>query len=205
MTGAVAAVAAAALPRSANAAAASFATPQAPVGMIFPYAGTVENVQGLESAGFAVLCDGRSLSKARFPDLFDVIGSAWGGDGANNFNVPDLRGLFLRGVDFSPNSTAPQRENARAQDPGPRKELAPGGHRADSPQNIVGSYEDDLVGPHNHFMQSNTQVGAATDGYAADRGLVNSSRGPIPTSTNSGSESRPVNAAVWYMIVSKHA
>jgi microcystin-dependent protein len=43
-------------------------------------------------------CTGQQLSKEDNPGLFDVIGYAYGGSG-NNFNVPDLRGLFVRGLD----------------------------------------------------------------------------------------------------------
>src|SRR5688572_11624128 len=55
-----------------------------------------------------VACDGALYDRtsSKFRKLFDVIGVSWGGDGANKFAVPDLRGLFLRGVselvDFDP-------------------------------------------------------------------------------------------------------
>ena len=38
-----------------------------------------------------VLCDGRSLDIATYDTLFYLIGTTYGGDGVNNFNVPDLR------------------------------------------------------------------------------------------------------------------
>lgn len=37
-------------------------------------------------------CDGRALSPADHPRLFAVIGTAYGGDGVDSFNLPDLRG-----------------------------------------------------------------------------------------------------------------
>ncbi|HEV8502931.1 MAG TPA: tail fiber protein [Casimicrobiaceae bacterium] len=41
-----------------------------------------------------ISCDGYALSRAAYPDLFAVIGTAWGaGDGSSTFNVPNLRGL----------------------------------------------------------------------------------------------------------------
>lgn len=69
-------------------------TPDAlPVGSILPLAST--NVP----AGF-IECDGRTISRTTFSDLFSEIGTVWGvGDGVNTFNVPDLRGEFLRGWD----------------------------------------------------------------------------------------------------------
>ncbi|WP_375673930.1 phage tail protein, partial [Bartonella sp. TS82HLJMH] len=47
-----------------------------------------------------LLCDGRAYSREAYRDLFLLIGTTWGeGDGVETFNVPDLRGMFLRGVD----------------------------------------------------------------------------------------------------------
>jgi|GEM_PF-4713301 len=43
-------------------------------------------------------CDGRSLSIEKYPTLFNQIGYAWGGEG-DEFNLPNLNGQFLRGLD----------------------------------------------------------------------------------------------------------
>ena len=50
----------------------------------------------LPAASF-VPCDGRllPLSDGRYHALFSVIGSRYGGNGSNNFAVPDLRGHKL--------------------------------------------------------------------------------------------------------------
>lgn len=73
-----------------------------PTGSVFPFAGTVEPF------GF-LLCDGRSLLRAEYPGLFSVIGTAHGAADATHFNIPDYRGMFLRGVDsgrgLDPNRT----------------------------------------------------------------------------------------------------
>jgi len=50
---------------------------------------------GLISAGW-LECDGTSYPVAAYPSLFNEIGYAWGGAGAN-FNVPDFRGVVPRG------------------------------------------------------------------------------------------------------------
>jgi Microcystin-dependent protein len=42
-------------------------------------------------------CDGQSVPKVDYPELFAVIGSTFGGD-ATNFNVPDYRGRIPCGV-----------------------------------------------------------------------------------------------------------
>jgi len=47
-----------------------------------------------------IICDGSPVSRTAYNHLFDVIGTTWGvGDGSSTFNLPDLRGEFLRGYD----------------------------------------------------------------------------------------------------------
>ena len=46
--------------------------------------------------------NGAAISRTTFATLFTAIGTVYGaGDGATTFNVPDLRGEFLRGLDDS--------------------------------------------------------------------------------------------------------
>lgn len=45
-------------------------------------------------------CDGSAVSRTTYADLFNAIGTTFGnGDGATTFNIPDLRGQFVRGWD----------------------------------------------------------------------------------------------------------
>lgn len=45
-------------------------------------------------------CNGSALSRITYADLYAAIGTLYGaGDGSNTFNIPDLRGEFLRGFD----------------------------------------------------------------------------------------------------------
>lgn len=37
-------------------------------------------------------CDGQTLSISEHPSLFKILGTLYGGDGVNNFKLPDLRG-----------------------------------------------------------------------------------------------------------------
>lgn len=63
-----------------------------PTGFVLPYAGAGAPV------GF-LLCDGASVNRVVYADLFGVLGTTYGaGDGAATFNVPDLRGRFPVGV-----------------------------------------------------------------------------------------------------------
>lgn len=64
-----------------------------PVGAILPY-GSSSSLSGW------VLCTGQALSRTTYAALFAVIGTSYGvGDGSTTFNVPDLRGRVLAGLD----------------------------------------------------------------------------------------------------------
>lgn len=63
-----------------------------PVGAVFHVA------QTSCPTGFLV-CDGSTHSSVNYPRLFGAIGYTYGGDGNGNFQVPDLRGSFVRGWD----------------------------------------------------------------------------------------------------------
>jgi microcystin-dependent protein len=43
-------------------------------------------------------CDGSTLSIAAYQALFSIIGIQFGGNGTTTFNLPDLRGVVLPGV-----------------------------------------------------------------------------------------------------------
>lgn len=61
------------------------------IGTIVPYGGTSA------PTGF-LACDGATLDRTTYADLFSAIGTTWGaGDGATTFTIPDLRNRFIRG------------------------------------------------------------------------------------------------------------
>lgn len=62
------------------------------IGEIIEYAG--ESIPG----GYLV-CDGSAVSRTEYSELFDVIGTLYGsGDGSTTFNLPDLRGRVVTGL-----------------------------------------------------------------------------------------------------------
>lgn len=64
----------------------------APVGEIFFFAKSTPPEH-------ALACDGAAVSRAAYPELFGAIGTTFGaGDGSTTFNLPDLRGRFIRGT-----------------------------------------------------------------------------------------------------------
>jgi microcystin-dependent protein/cytoskeletal protein CcmA (bactofilin family) len=160
--------------------------------------GTIVAYAGTTAPSGYVVCDGRPLVTTQQPDLFAAIGYTWGGTGAN-FNIPDLRGMFIRGS--GTNGTV----------------NASGGGKAVGP--TVGTTQGDLFGSHRHTLTLNTCDYVAN--FKDVRGVLapntdqqqtgqKSSAGnvtPIPQNggeavslTGSTVETRPVNAGVLYII-----
>lgn len=64
-------------------------------GIILPFSGTTPPPTWL-------ICSGQAVSRVEFENLFNVIGVTFGsGDGSTTFNVPDLRGRFIKGKEDS--------------------------------------------------------------------------------------------------------
>ena len=64
-----------------------------PTGSIVFYAADTPPIGWLE-------CDGREIDRSQYAALFNVIGLTYGpGNGIDSFNLPDLRGVFIRGWD----------------------------------------------------------------------------------------------------------
>ena len=72
-----------------------------PIGSILPYA-------GITAPDGYLFCDGSEIERAKFSDLFDIIGNVYNGAsslvGVNTFKLPDLRGRFPLGKDNMDNA-----------------------------------------------------------------------------------------------------
>jgi microcystin-dependent protein len=147
-------------------------------GTVHAFAGPEANVP----SGY-IPCDGRSILKTAEPDLYAAIAGYWG-ETLTHFNVPDMRGLFLRMVDTTTNGDANR-------DPDELTRAPSGTGTASEP----GSYQADEFKAHTHNWFN--QGGAGGDSYAnTNSGQAN----PLATSSTGGAESRPKNVYVIYMI-----
>ena len=71
------------------------ASTELPVGTIVPFAGTT-----IPSGYMA--CDGSAISRTTYAELYNAIGTTYGsGNGTSTFNLPDLNGRFLLGLNSS--------------------------------------------------------------------------------------------------------
>lgn len=130
-----------------------------PVGVVLPYAGSLADTDTqpstlnlaqvrtrLAAAGW-LFCNGDALCCKDYALLYGVIGNAFGGDGNGHFNLPDLRGRFVRGVD-----------GGSKRDPSLDKRLSPaaGGNAG----NQVGSVQADAYQGHEHdYSAPSTSIG----------------------------------------------
>ena len=70
------------------------------IGAIIPFSGDISSIPD----GF-MLCDGSAISRTTYATLFSIIGTTYGnGDGSTTFNLPDLRGRTIVGVDTNDSS-----------------------------------------------------------------------------------------------------
>jgi microcystin-dependent protein len=172
-------------------------TLQPPIGTIMAYAGPVDD--NFEKTNGWAQCNGRSVPRTgtapngeKYSDLFNAIGSSWGGDGVNNFNLPSLEGVFLRGVDGMAGNDP---------DKGSRTASKPGGHAG----NQVGSFQADQVVGHSHSFTGHHLEADGGSGFDGTGFKTNSNPkpgfdGPQTSDTVGGNETRPKNAYVHWII-----
>lgn len=153
-----------------------------PAGAIQAYAGTTV------PSGW-LLCDGTNYLRSQYPKLFAAIGTTWGaGNGSTTFAIPDLKDMFLRGsgssavgvyeADTYLNHTHP------VTDPG-HKHI-----KADNGQAFV-TFDPASAGP----------IGGAGNSRNYTDGTSSATTGiTIGDSTTGGTETRPKNKRVLYII-----
>ena len=152
-------------------------------------------------------CDGSAVSRTTYAALFAVVGVSYGvGDGSSTFNVPDLRGEFIRGFD-----------NGKGTDSGRAIASSQGGsnlshsHTATSTSSVTdsGHFHSTNVDNSNLFpANGGTTIGFGGGGsYPATNfgTMANATTGvTVATSTSvandGGSETRPRNIAMMYII-----
>ncbi|MCB0736884.1 MAG: tail fiber protein [Bacteroidetes bacterium] len=169
-----------------------------PVGTMVMWAGDRSTVP----EGWLV-CDGSMVDRTQYQHLFNAIGTGWGqGNGTTTFNIPDMRGLFPRGVSEGSNSD-PNKSSRTA--------MYSGGNSG----NNVGSYQADENKEHHHAVMNAggtaTHIGHSnskglnggntsfSDGSHGSYDVTAGSRGNY-ISNSGGNESRPKNVYVYFII-----
>lgn len=117
-------------------------------------------------------CDGSAVSRSTYDRLFATIGTTFGnGNGSTTFNLPDLRGEFVRGWD--------------------------NGRGVDNNRNF-GSSQSDQIKKHSHSLPSRSNAGGG-DGFVEDANGTGTAR-TAETGETGGKETRPRNIALMPII-----
>ena len=98
--------------------------------------------------GNLMICNGRGLNVSQYQSLFNRIGYTFGG-GGGVFNIPDTRGLVVRGYDAG-----------RGMDPG----------------RGFGDYQGDMFAYHEHALQMIFQNGGNIPAWQAGYELVGANK-----------------------------
>jgi hypothetical protein len=154
-----------------------------PVGAVIPFAGSLDKIPD----GW-LLCDGNLYGITGYPELFDVIGYSWGTTNPDTFRVPDLRGVFLRGVN----------DDASDDFKDPDMSVRISRHAGGNIGNAVGSYQADEFESHSHTYKD-LLMKVGEEGYHAGGSHGGPSQNP-PVNNTGGNETRPMNAYVNYII-----
>lgn len=151
-----------------------------PAGSILPFGGTTA------PAGY-LPCDGAAVSRTTYINLFNAIGTTWGaGDGALTFNVPNLTNMFLRGAGASPVGTYEADTYLNHDHP-----VTDPGHTHNVPQSQRGAFGGSNPIP----------SGLTGTTYPNQLTAENATTGvTVGNSTTGGTETRPVNKRVLYVI-----
>ena len=138
-------------------------------------------------------CDGASLDVMHYPELFSALGYRYGGSG-QTFNLPDLRGEFLRGVDVDPNNDKASLEGRVGAANGDKNEV--GSTQGFALQNHVHNYQKPKKA-----MPIIAEIGASTTQMPL---IQDDTSEPKPSSksekfASSDKETRPDNTFVYWL------
>jgi microcystin-dependent protein len=179
-----------------------------PIGTITAYS-AVLNQGDLQAQGW-LYCNGNTVPRVTYADLYAVIGNNYGsGDGSSTFNLPDLRGYILRGANNG--KTPPSDPNAAT-----RVASLPGGSTGDK----VGSaqafatgapskgFTTNSTGDHTHSVpnlpndNSSSAVAGSYQSIWNDGSPDTDAAGDHSHTVTSGGdlETVPINAYTYYII-----
>lgn len=135
-------------------------------------------------------CDGSAISRSNYLSLFTKIGTTYGsGNGSSTFNLPDLRGEFIRGLDLSRGIDA-----ARTL----------GSAQSDDNESHSHTGSTSTSGAHTHTTESFSFTGGSTFASGSGAGKVDTdlttggagSHSHTLSIDSSGTEFRPRNVAL---------
>lgn len=119
-------------------------------------------------------CNGSQISRSVYSALFTAISTTYGsGDGSTTFNLPDLRGYFIRGWD-----------NGRGVDSG----------------RTFGTQQADALKDHTHNLPGYLMVAGSDFSTGGNNDRGGSVTGNVTLPNGGKTETRPLNIAMMYLI-----
>lgn len=136
-----------------------------------------------------LICNGASVSRTTYANLFAAIGTTYGSASSSTFNLPDLRGIFLRGLDLGRGYDT-DRTLGTLQSDGVAKHSHLGGTMVrDNGISSYGSNEVVYTGSGYRYVSTTVYTGYRQLHYTVD----NMDNAPIPLVGNT----RPINLAMY--------
>lgn len=169
---------------------------QQTLSLILPIGTVTSYASAIEPAGW-LFCDGRAISRTLYADLFVALNIDHGaGDGIYTFNIPDLRGIFVKGAGIGTKTAAD----------------------GTMLSGLLGVYENDMFQGHRHIAVNHPDYRSKTDptspvylwGLSPDDNYSESANNrfgsgkPLSDGTNgaprTGNRTQPANIALNYII-----
>lgn len=171
-------------------------TDKVPIGTIVAWAGN----KTLLPEGW-LICNGDKISSTKYRELCEVLSDRWGPTTVNNnvikeASLPDLRGMFLRGVNEGRTGqyADPDANNSR--------DYENGNKPSSFKSNEVGSYQADKFENHTH-KYATANGGTNKVSYPSKDAGTMANMQENNTTSEGGSETRPNNAYVYWIIRAK--
>ena len=150
-------------------------------------------------------CNGSAISRSTYASLFSILSTTHGaGDGSSTFNIPDLRGQFVRGWDNSAGVDASRAFGSSQTDQNKNHT-----HTTDS-QSLTGSVSHLSGSLANNpgsasgiitKLSPASAIGARSSGSANASGIsIDATHSHTISSSGGGTEARPKNIALMYII-----
>lgn len=143
-----------------------------PIGTILAYGGSTA------PSGW-LLCQGQSLLRTDYPDLFNVIGTAFGSVDSTHFSLPDARECALVGSGQNGTHTIASHDTY-----------------------TVGQFKDDQLQNHNHVFAYGSNVGV-NDAMLVVSNQVGGAQGPYVANARKGDTTRGKRLGVNFIIKAK--
>lgn len=138
--------------------------------------------------------NGSAISRTTYANLFAILGTTYGaGDGSTTFNLPDLRGEFVRGWDHGRGV-----DSGRARGSNQGEAYKNHNHTAST---TGGNHRHECETGHDEhnegmFTPGNAKITNLYTNYSGDLSLST----VVNNSTTGGAETRPRNLALMYII-----